>query len=270
MSFNFDEKLLQTFPSSDLVRIIHASLALPGSHLRVFLLSPNLLVKVIPAADADDEIAGMELSRQLDIRVPDIRRIIKNESTVYIIMDRISGTTLEDSWPQTGWLATLRLGFQLRRYVRAMRALTSPTAGSLLDGKCNSVWLDDYYRLPPSATPEAITSFIRFWLQYVSKARQTLGNKRSIHDQPFVPPTSTTLVFTHQDLAPRILLVGRDGEPLGCGLATVGLVSYLLRIRFHAELPRPRTGAGRPDSDGGYSAGFRSESISASTWLWHV
>jgi hypothetical protein len=45
--------------------------------------------------------------------------------TSYIVMDRIEGVTLEDRWPDLDVFQSLFLDFQLRRYVRVMRSLTS-------------------------------------------------------------------------------------------------------------------------------------------------
>lgn len=89
---------------------------------------------------------------------------------------------------------------------------TSDTAGTLVTGKCDSIWLDDYYKLPLHATPEVITSFIRFWLQYVSKQTLLREGRSSRNDKQFVPSTPTSLAFTHQDLAPRNIIVDNQGD----------------------------------------------------------
>lgn len=57
-----------------------------------------------------------------------------------------------------------------------------------------------------------ITCFISFWLHFVSKARaRKLSKVGAKHRRKFVPST-TTLVFTHQDLAPRNMMIGTDGN----------------------------------------------------------
>ncbi len=212
MDCSFQEQFLETYSNSDLVRYILECPTLSASIRRIFLLSPNLVAKQLIAAKAPDEIAAMKLSKKLHIRVPDIKRVVEDDRNVYVVMDRIQGTTLQEAWAQIGWLGTFQLGFQLRRFVHVMRTITSPTAGSLVSGKCDSIWLDDYYKLPLHATPEALTSFICFWLQYVSKRSLGQKGRRSRSDKQFVPSTPASLVFTHQDLAPRNLFVDNQGD----------------------------------------------------------
>lgn len=74
---------------------------------------------------------AIDLARQLGIRDPGIERTIEADHNNYLIMERIDGTNLEESWTTIGWLATIRLAFQLRRYVQRLRTVTSSTAGSL-------------------------------------------------------------------------------------------------------------------------------------------
>lgn len=85
-----------------------------------------------------------------------------------------------------------------------MRAQTSTTAGDLSDGKCKSVWLDDYYGLPPHPSPETIAAFIHFWINFVPPSRRQTEKQ---HNKEFLSQHHGPLVFTHQDLAPRNMIV---------------------------------------------------------------
>ena len=116
-------------------------------------------------------LRGIQFAQQLKLRVPSIKRVVRKDRDVYIIMTRIHGRTMEVAWPTMTWLSTIYVAFQLRHYVGVMRSRNSPTAGSLVAGKCNSIWLDDYYGLPEHATPETFSSFIQFWLQYVASPK---------------------------------------------------------------------------------------------------
>lgn len=71
----------------------------------------------------------MKLAKKLHIRVPGIKRVVKDNDNVYLVMDRIQGTTLEEAWARIGWLGTFRLGFQLRRIVHAMRTMLHANRG---------------------------------------------------------------------------------------------------------------------------------------------
>jgi hypothetical protein len=197
----FDEERVGDYPSFELSEHISSSSPLSPSCRRLRLISPHLVSKFISTREAPDELAGHRLAQYLGIRVPDIKREVRVDRGVWAVMSRISGTPLDEAWSRLGWLVTIRLAFQLRRFILAMRTLKSSTAGALVSGKCNSIWLDDYYGLPPRATPEAIISFFRFWLRY-SLMRPP---QQSAHEA-LVPPISA-FVFTHQDLAPRNMLV---------------------------------------------------------------
>lgn len=210
MDPNFDETLLPDYSTSELLCHIIASPPLSTSALGVFLLSSNLVAKLLPDRDAPDELAATRLAHDLGIRVPQVKRVLHSEYGVYVIMDRISGMTLEECWSQSGWLATIRMAFQLRRFVRAMRSRTSPTAGSLVTGNCKSLWLDDYYKLPAHSSPESLADFIRFWLQFIPTRKR--AQRQEIIPPNFVPYVPTSFVFTHQDLAPRNLLVDGQGD----------------------------------------------------------
>jgi hypothetical protein len=210
MSPDFDESRLEDYSSAELVQYITASPPVSPSSPRVFLLSPNLVAKECESEDsAADEVAGMELAHELGLRVPTVKRVVRAKRDAYIIMNRIRGTSLENAWHQMGWITTIRIAFQLRRFVRAMRTQMSSTAGSLVSGKCNSIWLEDYYGPPRHATPEKFTSFISFWLQPVTNRKIKIAPPA--HRQ-FIPPTPASFVFTHQDLAPRNLFINENND----------------------------------------------------------
>ena len=208
----FQSHLLIIYSDSDLINYIRASPALSTSSCNVFALSFDLVAKYTIIEKLKDELAAISLARQLHIRVPIIRRVVETENVAYLIMDRIHGLSLEEIWTQIGWGKTFSLAFQLQQFIGRMRTQTSPTAGSLIRGECDSMWLNDYYRLRPHARPEAITQFLRFMLQYDPKKRKVSEFNVQQRRNRVVPATPSTLVFTHQDLAPRNLLVDSDNN----------------------------------------------------------
>ncbi|KAL8922326.1 MAG: hypothetical protein Q9172_003618 [Xanthocarpia lactea] len=212
MDSGFQQRLLGSYSDSDIVRYVLNSPPLTVSPCRIVLLSSELVAKRFTAQKLADELAAISLARQLYIRVPLIKRVVEDSGVAYVIMERIHGVTLEESWDRIGWITTLHLAFQLRHFVCKMRTCTSSTAGSLVRGTCDSIWLDDYYKIPPHATPEAITQFLIFWLRHVPTRRKVSASNDPDGAQRFVPSTSPSLVFTHQDLAPRNLIADRDGK----------------------------------------------------------
>jgi hypothetical protein len=107
----------------------------------------------------------------------------------------------------------IKLAVQLRRFIGLLRSVPSSTAGSVATGECRSFWLDDRYSLPARSSPEVITSFITFWVGFVS-IRQAMkaAAQGSFHPQGYIPPTAKTFVFTHHDLAPRNLLLDSSDQ----------------------------------------------------------
>lgn len=208
MSFDFDESRLDEYSSPELVRYILASPPVSPSSPRVVLLSPNLVAKKCDSEEhAADEVAGIEVAHQLGLRVPTVKKVVRAKRYAYVIMKRIRGTTLGDAWDRMSWIMTIRIAFQLRRFVRTMRTQISSTAGSIVSGKCNSIWLEDYYGPPRHATPEKFTAFISFWLHPVTNRKIKITPPAH---PPFIPPTPKSFVFTHQDLAPRNLLIDEN------------------------------------------------------------
>jgi len=173
----------------------------------ISIISSNLVAKHLSERDAAEELGGIRFAQQLKLRVPSIKRVVRKDRDVYIIMTRIHGRTMEVAWPTMTWLSTIYVAFQLRHYVGVMRSRTSSTAGSLVAGKCNSIWLDDYYGLPEHATPETFSSFIQFWLQYQPRRKRINRPGTNTHERHKLPTTPKYFVFTHQDLALRNLLL---------------------------------------------------------------
>ncbi|KAJ9642572.1 hypothetical protein H2199_004953 [Coniosporium tulheliwenetii] len=210
--------LLHSYSPAELVRYIWESPVCEKYNASVRALSANLLSKRYTKRDElEDTLKAMEVARQLGIRVPGIRRTFEFEHDTWCIMERIHGSTFGEAWPQLSWIATMKVALQLRQYIRLLRSVTSPTAGSLATGKCRSFYLEDRCELPARSSPEAITRFLKFWTNWLSfkyeiskwkpDAPQEAG-----HTLKWIPPTAETFVLTHHDLAPRNLLLDPDGR----------------------------------------------------------
>ena len=206
----FDERRLAEYSDTELVAHILSSPRIsPNSRLSI--LSLNLIVKQTRESDAADELEGMRFAQQLGLRVPSIKRVVHKDRDVCIIMTRIHGRTMEAAWPNMSWLLTIWVAIQLRCFVEIMRMSRSSTAGSLITGKGKSIWLEDYYGLPEHATPETLSSFIQFWLQYIPPWKRT-EPQISTRGLRLLPITPKHFVFTHQDLALRNLLFDEDNN----------------------------------------------------------
>ncbi|KAE8417259.1 hypothetical protein BDV36DRAFT_309563 [Aspergillus pseudocaelatus] len=110
-------------------------------------------------------------------------------------MDRARGTTLDVVWKELGWFMTAKFGLQLHRFVKILRSVTSPTAGSLATGECWSFWLEDHYGFPANSGQPILPT--------------SSDSGRTLHSSDFTvgwPMTIEPFILTHHDLAPRNLL----------------------------------------------------------------
>ncbi|KAI9747513.1 MAG: hypothetical protein M4579_007448 [Chaenotheca gracillima] len=212
MSPAFEDDLLQKYLDDELQRyIVESPLITPFS--RLSLLSANLLAKHYNPDLVEDTLTAMDVARELGVRVPRVFRTIICENNAYLIMERIQGTTLEEAWAGLGWTSTLKLALQLRRFTKRIRSVTSSTAGSLATRKCRSFWLEDRFEIPAGSSPQVITSFIQFWVDFISiRKAMKAATDDPVPPKGRVPPTAKTLVFTHHDLAPRNIFLDPSGR----------------------------------------------------------
>ncbi|GIK07374.1 hypothetical protein Aspvir_003037 [Aspergillus viridinutans] len=216
MTLASPEELLEGYTDLELARHIVSS-PLCASSSRVFNLSSNFIAKRYEPSEVEDALKATEVASQLGIRCPSVRKMIKTQGNAYTIMDRMEGTTLDVVWKELGWFMTVKLGLQLRRFVKILRSVTSPTAGSLATGECRSFWLEDRYGLPANSGPAEIAHFFRFWANFTSMRRAMQASKQpQAPDSPDytvgVPMTIEPFVLTHHDLAPRNLLLSPSGQ----------------------------------------------------------
>lgn len=60
-----------------------------------------------------------------------------SEPKAYSINDWINGTTVDVVRITLNWFITIKLGLQLRHFVKALTSVEMPIAGSLAAGQCN-------------------------------------------------------------------------------------------------------------------------------------
>ncbi|KAF7125132.1 hypothetical protein CNMCM5793_001241 [Aspergillus hiratsukae] len=238
------EELLEGYTDLELVHHIVSS-PLCASTSRLFNLSSNLIAKQYEPSEVEDASKATKVASQLGIRGTSVRRIIKNQENAYIVMDRVEGTPLDVVWKELGWFMTVRLGLQLRRFVKILRSVTSPTAGSLATGECRSSWLEDRYGLPANSGPAEIAHFFRFWANFMSMRRAMQASKQpQVPDSPDftvgVPMTIEPFVLTHHDLTPRNLLVSPSGQLslLDWDLAGFYPVTFEYASMYNFNIPR--------------------------------
>jgi hypothetical protein len=187
MALAFREELLEGYADFELAHHIISSPSC-ASTSRVFNLSSNLIAKQYESSEVEDALKATEVASQLGICGASVRKIIKNEENAYTIMDRAEGTTLDVARKELSWFMTVMLGLQLRRFVKILRTVTSPTAGSLATGECRSFWLEGRYGLPANSGPAEIACFFRFWANFTSMRRAMQVSKQPQYQTHRISP----------------------------------------------------------------------------------
>ncbi|KAI1376825.1 ankyrin repeat protein [Hypoxylon crocopeplum] len=212
MDSNFDDSRLFSYMDAEIIDYITSLPRLPKfSH--IIPLSSKYLAKSYPEDEFEHAVKSVEFASQLGIRVPHIQRTARVDGGYYCVMDRIPGKTLDVVWLELSWITSLRLAFELRHFVRRMRSAKSTSSGSLATGKCRSYYLDDSFGLPPRASSDQINAFLNFWANFVTPRQEVkkTSAEHSICQRP-VFLSNRPFVFTHHDLAPRNIILDREGQ----------------------------------------------------------
>ncbi|CAG8578544.1 15656_t:CDS:2 [Acaulospora colombiana] len=168
-------------------------------------LSQSLVAKKVADFNAHDrcydEVFALEHAKKIGVNVPSVYRIVKGtDSLYYIIMERIQGKTLEQLWSSIGWFRTLLYSWQLRKIVKRMRESVSVRGGGLASGRYFSPHLEGMNPLVRHISPTHLAEHLNWWL--VSCRPTTLTPRHDLVLRPLEHH-----VFTHQDLAPRNIIV---------------------------------------------------------------
>ncbi|CAG8578527.1 15655_t:CDS:2 [Acaulospora colombiana] len=168
-------------------------------------LSQSLVAKKVSKSKAHDrcydEVMALEHAKQIEVNVPSVYRIVKgNDRLYYIIMERIQGKTLEQLWSSIGWFETLLYSWQLRKIVKLMRQSVSVRGGGLASGRYFSSHLEGINRLVRHISPTHLAKYLNWWL--FNCRPTTLTPRPGLFLRPLEHH-----VFTHQDLAPRNIIV---------------------------------------------------------------
>ena len=70
------------------------------------------------------------------IPVPELRQVVVDGSTTYLVMERIEGDSLKHCWHRLSLWSRLSVGWTLRGYVAQLRRLRRSVPGTLHGGRC--------------------------------------------------------------------------------------------------------------------------------------
>ncbi|KAL6305721.1 kinase-like domain-containing protein, partial [Sparassis latifolia] len=132
------------------------------------------------------------------IPIPDVHLVFKQGNITYIIMQFIHGPTVQNCWHMLDASQRHSVASQLVRYIDDLHcsSVSAPSnkPGPLDGGKCEGPWFTFYGAGPFASYEELVT-----WLNRKEVLSQTKSTNSFTTDRP--------LVFTHQDLSPRNLIL---------------------------------------------------------------
>ena len=145
---------------------------------------------------------------QTTIPVPRIYRVEVDPRTTcmgYLVMDYIHGERLDHAWPSLSIWSKLHIAWILRSYVRQLRKIKHPCSSvpgplGLTPQRCPGLVISSIVDSGPFADAAAFNDYINN--QFRCK------NGESVPDQYREPEP---LVFTHNDINMRNVILGRDG-----------------------------------------------------------
>ncbi|KAK6348255.1 hypothetical protein TWF718_006062 [Orbilia javanica] len=187
---------------------------------RVIRISQGYVTKSYGENWGKDAIAGIELARELGVRVPAIERILEyneiDDKGFEIVQQYVPGKTLKELWTDLSLEETIRLAFQLRGMLRIMHQKTNDCIGSCYSLKCRTYYLESELGLPRACKAEEIGKVVNFWSNYEGLPK-ICWVKKSVEEHEracAIGPVSLDCpaVFTHHDLAPRNMIVDPKGD----------------------------------------------------------
>ncbi|KAJ3811126.1 kinase-like domain-containing protein [Lentinula aff. lateritia] len=184
-------------------------------------LTPSTVAKA--SQDMDEDMSDATEANALNlvfaetiIPVPRVHRVVKRKWDYLIVQDYIKGPTLANAWSTYSIWQKIGVAFTLRRYVRQLRRLkaspSTPPGPIGADGPriCESpIFGQVQSHRGPFASYAELTAFFNQRAKMAYDAIE-LPEDHPSRKQRF--DNSEALVFTHQDINPRNIIVGEDGR----------------------------------------------------------
>ena len=143
------------------------------------------------------------------IPVPDVQLVFSRDNDRYIVMDLIPGRCLQDHWGTLNDYDRASVLRQLKQYLDEMRSLPAPTAPGPVDGsQCIGLffrWCDPGF----FSTYAELVEYMNHKLEGRVHPIQVHSGREYVVDRF---SEAHPLVFTHQDISPRNLILDNDGK----------------------------------------------------------
>jgi thiamine kinase-like enzyme len=185
---------------AEVLALLPSGLVLHNIGSRVVKIRDDLVVKYGFGVFATEVHSMNFVRKHTNILVPRVHLAFLRNNELYIVMQYIEGATLEARWNMMDDNTRTATLLQLSGYLRQLRALENPSSspGPLDQTACRGRWFSIY-----NAGPFQTHADLVKWLNH--KMEIAPGSA-----EPFTD--NYRLVFTHQDLAPRNLLVDEANQ----------------------------------------------------------
>ncbi|KAH0579174.1 hypothetical protein H2248_003327 [Termitomyces sp. 'cryptogamus'] len=187
-----------------------------GHAANVWRLTPDTVVKI---TSSPHEVFMMEFaSSQTSIPIPKIRKCVTRNDYQYLFMECIEGDDLYEIWPSLSSERKYSVACTLQNYVQQLRAVKLPNSDvpGPIQASGEPLRCEGHHFPDIGAGPFPSYTALTAW--YNGRSRlNTLLCDPSVKDISMIPESkeffddSMPLVFTHGDLSPANIRIGKDG-----------------------------------------------------------
>ena len=198
----------------EIVRLVKSAPYLPGSEETLVQISDDTVVKLgYQYSSSRSEALAIDLVRaSTSIAVPRVRRVIQHdhdEGDGLIVMDMVQNARqLDLCWPSHSCWTKFKVVLMMRYYMQQLRHIrsTTVTPGPLgpQPAKCHGLQFG-YDPKGPFQNTKALADHFQRELNWAAYRGHT-------PPQPLDKSVFADLVFTHNDLNMRNILLDRDGQ----------------------------------------------------------
>jgi Choline/ethanolamine kinase len=195
----------------DIIRLVESAPYLPESDERLVQVSDDTVVKLgCEFSSSRSEALAIDLVRaSTSIAVPRVRRVIEHEGDGLIVMDLVQGARrLDLCWSSLSCWAKFKVVLTMRYYMQHLRHIRSTTAppGPLGPQPAECYGLQFGYR------PEGPFQNTKALADHFQKELGLAAYRGYTPPQPLDESVFADLVFTHNDLNMRNILLDRDEQ----------------------------------------------------------
>jgi aminoglycoside phosphotransferase (APT) family kinase protein len=172
----------------------------------VVRVSRDTVIKRIGGSSQTEALSLRYVRDHTTILVPQVKNFFAHPTVgSYVTMDYIEGQTLSQCWRHIGLLHKLQIAWKLRGYIHQLRRLRRSIPGPIDNSYCTGRFFTENGAGPFETEGDMID-----WFNHkldIAKARKDAPETTAQFEVGEWP-----LVFTHQDLCRRNIMLARNGD----------------------------------------------------------